>query len=120
MGASRRTPVGLDEADHLQRRCALLVEQLRLVQARLDGPVYGSLLKGLRRDVVVIALATILAMGTPPSVGTKGGEGPCRVAPQRGNQVQVVLPRPLQGVVVAAGPVQPQGGPRHTPSDPWP
>ena len=57
-------------------------------------------------EVVVIDFVAIRAMGTPPGVGAGVGEVQRGIIPELGNQVQVVLPRHLQGVVVAKVPVQ--------------
>ena len=117
MGAGLGAQVGLGDDDDIQRLRELLVEQLRLVQTGLDVPLHRGLFEVLPREVVVIHLAAILAMGAPPGIGAGVGEVQRRIAPQLGNQVQVVLPRHLQGVVVAEVPVQHHVGQRDHPGD---
>ena len=56
-------------------------------------------------------------MRTPPGVGAGVGEIQRRIIPELGNQVQVVLPRHLQGVVVAKVPVQHHVGQGDHPGD---
>ena len=75
-------------------------------------PLHRGLFEVLHREVVVIHLVAILATGTSPGIGTGVGEVQRRIAPQLGNQVQVALPRHMQGVVVAKVPVQHQVGQR--------
>jgi hypothetical protein len=94
-----------------------LVEQWCLVEAGLEVPFHGGLFEVLRRHVPIIHLAAILTAGPPTGVGTGVGAGQRRIAPQLGTQVEVALPRPRQGVVVAAGPVEPHRGQRDDASD---
>src|SRR2546422_9188117 len=69
-----------------QQLLELPVEQLRLVETGLDGPLHRGFLQVLRRQVVVIHLAAILAMGAPPSIGASVGAVQCPVVPRLGNQ----------------------------------
>jgi hypothetical protein len=91
----------------MQRLRALLGEPLRLGQAGLDVPLQSGLFERLPRDVVIIDLAAILALGAPPGLQASRGEVQRRIAPPLGNEVPVALPSHLQGVVVAKVPIQP-------------
>ena len=97
MGAGLGAQVRLRDDDDIQRVRELLMEQLRLVQAGLDVPLHRGLFEVWHRDVVVIDLVAILAMGAPPGIGAGVGEVQRRITPELGNQVQVVLPRHLRG-----------------------
>ena len=112
MGASLGAQVGLGEDDDMQRVCELLLEQLPLVQAGLDGPLHGGLFEVWHWEVVVIHLVAILATGTSPGIEAGVGEGQRRIAPQLGNEVQAALSCHMQGVVVAKVTIQHQGGHR--------
>src|SRR5437879_11708781 len=74
MGAGLGTQVRLHEDDDMQWLRALLMEHLPLVYPGFYGPLSGGLFEVLRRDVVVIDLVAILAMGASPGIGTGGGE----------------------------------------------
>jgi hypothetical protein len=117
MGVGLCAQVGLDDDDDMQRLRELLVQQVRLVYARLDLSFYGCLLEVLRWHVGIIHLATVLATRPPSGIGAGVGEVQCGIAPQFGNQVQVALLCHLHGVVVAEVPVQYQGGQRDNPGD---
>ena len=104
--------VRLGDDDDIQRLRELLMEQLRLGQASLYVPFHRRLFEVWHRDVVVIDLVAILAMGASPSIGAGGGEVQRRIAPQLGNEVQVALPSHIQGVVVTKVAIEHQGGPR--------
>jgi len=92
--------------DHIQQLRELLMKQLCSVEAGLDGSLHGGLLQVWPRDVVVIDLTAILAMGTPSSIGAGVREVQSRIAPSLGNEVQVALPGHRQGVVVAKVPIE--------------
>jgi hypothetical protein len=81
-------------------------------------PLDRGLFKGGHGEGVVIDLGAIRAMRAPPGVGAAVGEGQCRITPELGNQVQVALPGHRQSVVVAAVPVEHQGGQGEKPGDP--
>ena len=117
MPAALRLQVRLDDDDDIQRVCECLVEPLRLGQTGLDVPLHRGLFAAWCRDVVVRQLAAIVAMRPPPGIGASLGEVQRRIALQLGNQVQVALPRHLQGVMVANVPVQHPGGQRDIPGD---
>ncbi len=117
MSAGLGAQVGLSDDDHIQRLLEFLVEQLRLVDTGLDVPLYRGLFEVVPREVVVIDLGAILAVGTPPGIGAGVGDVQRGIVPQLGNQVQMALPRHLQGVVVAEVPVEHQVGQRDDPSD---
>ncbi len=53
----------------------------------------------------------------PYGIGTGVGEVQRRITPELGNQVQVALPRHMQGMVVAEVPVEHQVGQPDTPGD---
>src|SRR2546428_8938996 len=108
MGAGLGTQVGLGDDDDIQRVYALLMEQLHLVEASRHVPLDRSLFEGGHRHVVVIDLRALLATRTAPGIGAGVGEIQCRIVPQLGNQVQMALPRPLQGVVVATAYMLPE------------
>src|SRR5207244_13085689 len=93
MGAGLGPQVRLHDDDAMQWLRALLMEHVHLVYPGFYGPLSGGLFEVLRRDVVVIDLVAILAMGASPGIGTGGGEVPCRIVPQRGNQVEMALRR---------------------------
>jgi hypothetical protein len=117
MGAGLGTQVRLHDDDDMQWLRELLMEHVHLVETGLYVPLYGGLLEVLRRDVVVIDLVAILAMGASPGRGIGVGEGQCRIVPQLGNQVEMALLRHVQGVVVAEVPVEHQVGQRDQPGD---
>ena len=106
VGLGLGAQVGLGEDDDIHRLYALLVEQLGLGQEGLDMPLHRGLFQVLLRHVAGLHLPAILATGAPAGIGACRGEGQRRIVPQRGNQVEVALPRHLQGVVVAEVPVQ--------------
>jgi hypothetical protein len=56
-------------------------------------------------------------VGAPAGVGASVGEVQRRITPELGNQVQVMLPRHMQSVVVAKVPVEHQVGQREPPGD---
>src|SRR6266478_2352463 len=66
MGAGLGTQVRLHDDDDIQWVRELLMEHLHLVYTGLYGPLYGGLFEVLHRDVVVIDLVAILAMGASP------------------------------------------------------
>lgn len=105
--------------DYMQRSRTLLVEQFRLVPPGLDVPLYGGLFAELARDIVVIHLVTMLALGAPSGIGAAGGEGQRRIASPLGNQVQVALPSHMHGVVVPNMTVQHPVCQQHIPGDPF-
>jgi hypothetical protein len=74
VGAGVSVEVYVGDADAMQRWCKLLVEPLPWVQAGLEVPLHGSLLKVWHRDVVVSHLGALRAMRTPPSIGAAIGE----------------------------------------------
>jgi hypothetical protein len=96
---------------------ARLMEHVPLGETGLSVPLSGGLCEVWRRDVVGIDRVAIRAMGASPGLGTGGGAGQCRVVPQLGKQGEMALPRHGQGVVVAAVPVEPHGGPGDHPGD---
>lgn len=106
-----------DDDDDIQRVCECLVEHLRLVQTGLDVPLHRGLFAVWGRDIGVLHFAAIRAMRPPPGIGASLGDVPYRIVPQLGNQVQVALPRPLQGVVVPKVPVQHHRGQRDISGD---
>src|SRR5439155_6071207 len=112
MGAGLGVQVRLRNDDDMQRLRAFLGEQLRLGEAGLDVPVHGGVVEIRLWEVVVINLAAIRATGTAPSRGAGGGEGQGCITPQLGNEVQVALPHPMQGVVVAKVAIEHQRGHR--------
>ena len=117
MGAGLGAQVRLHDDDDIQRVRELLMEQLCLVEAGLDVPLDRGLFEVWHRDVVVIDLVAILAMGAPPGIGAGVGEVQRRITPELGNQVQVVLLRHREGVVIAEVPVQHHVGQRDHPGD---
>ena len=112
MGPGLGPHVGLGEEDDRQWLRKLLVEHVPLVQAGLAVLRDGRLFAPVHREVVIIHLVAIRAPGTSPRIGTSLGEIPRRILPQLGNEVCAALARHLQGVVVATGPIQHQGGHR--------
>ena len=92
MGTGLGTQVGLRDDDDISWVRALLMEQLHVVYTGLHVPLSRSFFEVLHWKVVVLHRVAILTTGTAPSIGASGGEGQCRVVPQRGNQVEVVLP----------------------------
>jgi hypothetical protein len=108
MGLGLGAAVRFANDDHMQRLRARLMEQWRLVAAGLNVPLHGGRLQVWQRDVVIIDLAAILAMGTPSSLGAGVGEVQGRLAPQLGNEGHVALPGHRQGVVVANVPIESQ------------
>jgi hypothetical protein len=96
---------------------ARLMEHVPLGETGLSVPLSGGLCEVWRRDVVGIDRVAIRAMGASPGLGTGGGAGQCRVVPQLGKQGEMARPRHGQGVVVAAVPVEPHGGPGDHPGD---
>ena len=70
----------------------LSMEQLHLVHLGLNVSLYHGLFEVLPRELVVIALAAILASGTPPGIRVAIGEVQDDITPQLGNEMQVALP----------------------------
>ena len=117
MGASLGAQVRLRDEDDIQRLRELLMEQWHLIDTGRHVPLARGLFEVWHWEVVVIDLVAIRAMGAPPGVGAGGGEVQRGIIPELGNQVQVGLPRHLQGVVVAKVPVQHHGGQGDHPGD---
>ena len=67
------------------------------VPAVLDVSLSRGLFEILGREVVVIHLVAIFAMGPPPGIEAGGGEVQRRITPELGNQVQVVSAAPYAG-----------------------
>jgi hypothetical protein len=111
MGAGLRAPVRLHAEEDMHRVRDLLVEQLRLGEARLDVPVHGGVFELPLGKVVVSNLAAILATGTSPSLRAWIGEVQGGIAPQLGHEGQSALPRHLHSVVGAKVTIQDEVGP---------
>ena len=117
MGTGLGAQVRLREDDDIQRLRELLMKQLHLIDTGLHVPLDSGLLEVQPGEVIVIDFVAILAMGTLPGVGAGVGEIQRRIIPELANQVQVVLPHHLQGVVVAKVPVQHHVGQGDHPGD---
>jgi len=100
-----RTQVGLDEEDDIQRLGKLLVQQLGLVHVGLNMPFHRGLFEVFLWHVGVIHFTAILATWPSSDIGTGVGEVQGGITAQLGNQVQMTLPRHLEGIVVAEVPV---------------
>src|SRR5688500_5912452 len=109
-GVRLSAQVGLGNDDDIERLLELLVKQLRLVETGLDVPLYRGLFEVVPREVVVIDLVAILAMGPSPGIGSGVREVQGRIALQLGNEVQVALPGHVQGLVMAEVDIEDQGG----------
>ena len=79
--------------------------------------LHRGLFEVLRREVVVIDLRAILAVGTPPGIGAGVGDVQRGIAPQLGHEVQAALACHMQGIVVAEVPIKDQVGQRDHPGD---
>ena len=92
MGTGQRAQVGLGDDFDIQRVLELLVEQVCLMYTCLDVPL-PRFFEVLHREVVVIDLVAILALGTTANIGTSVGEVERRIAPQLGgNEMQARIP----------------------------
>ena len=111
------TQVGLDEEDDIQRLCKLLMQQLGLVHVGLDMPFHGGLLEVLLWHVGIIHFSAILATWPSPAIGAGVGEVQGGITAQLGNQVQMTLPRHLEGIVVAEVSVEDEVGQWDKPGD---
>ena len=117
LGAGLGTQGGLGDADDRQRVHELLMEPPPLGEASLHVPLYGGRWEVGHRHGVVSDLRALRATWTAPRRGAGGGEVQRCIASQFSNEVPVVLPRSMQGVVVATGALQDQGGQWKTPRD---
>jgi hypothetical protein len=113
LGAHR----GRGEADDSPGGRERLVAPWPLGPTGLAVSLPGRLLEGRPREGVVSHRGARRATGTAPRRGPRRGEGQRRRAPPRRHAVSAALARHLPGVVVATGPLQPQGGPRESGGD---
>ena len=120
MGTGLGAQIGLDEDDDIERYANSLWRSCAWYRRVWMCPFTVVSLRYWPGQVVVIHLAAIFAMWPPPGIETDVGEVERGIAPQLGNQVQVALPRHLQGIVITEVPVQHHGGQRDYPSDQLP
>lgn len=120
LGAGGGAQGGRGEEDAMPRRLARLVEPWRLRETGLEGSLPGRLCAVWPREVGVIDLRAIRAVGPPPGLGAGGGAVQRGSAPERGKQGHVGLSSPRASGGGPAGPVQEHGGPREPSGAQWP
>src|SRR5262252_1994060 len=101
MGAGLGAQIRLDDDNDIQRLCELFMEQLRLIDTGLHGPLDRGLFEVWAWEVVVIDLGAILAPRPAARIRASVGEIEGGIAPEFGKQMQVMLLGHLEGVVVA-------------------
>src|SRR5262249_48977393 len=110
MGAGLGAQIGLHEDDDIQWLCELLMEQVHLIDTSLHVPFDRGLFEVFHGEGIIVDLVAILAVGSPPGVGTSVGEVERSITPQLRNEVQVGLSCHMERVVVAKVPIEDQVG----------